>query len=103
MLFSHIKKLYFIFIVKFKYLFYLATSRITRLLPVAADVSLPGAYGRVVNFGKIMTMEHARWHYLWFRRAVDWAMVSSTLRRFASLPRAKKQHKFIDRKYVDNR
>ena len=47
------------------------TSRITRLRPVAVDVSLPGGFGRVGNFAKIMSMEQARWRHLRSRRTVD--------------------------------
>ena len=41
-------------------MFYVTTSRITRLRPVAVDVSLPGSCGRVANFNKCISMEHTR-------------------------------------------
>ena len=63
--------------------------RITRLRPVAVDVSL----GRVANFDKMMSVEYARWRHLRSGRVVDRAKVGSVLSCCASLPRAKKTPK----------
>ena len=75
---------------KWKHIQLSLTSRITRLCPVAVDVSLPGGFGQFANFDKIMSMEHDRWRYLWSRKAIDpcWAKVSSSLSRFVEEPRA---------------
>ena len=35
------------------------------------DVSVPGGFGRVANLDTTISMEHARWHHLRYRRAED--------------------------------